>query len=234
MISSDHGSADVASNFMDGWRKASKIDRKQAIRFILMPYPNWFGNVRMYGTIITQLFLIYGIVGVAMFRGFPYLQSVYGTSWLVNFFLYATMGSALLSLTAQYLSKTVLTGIQVRQRYEIERMSKVMKQAVTEMMSRIESGELSPADLEQELSKHGTVRDVRVRRVNPNDNPVRNALEHLEAQDRAMNEQEQNIRDVHEGDVDLIKNLLKQLEENDRKARENRPDNEDDEHESRS
>jgi hypothetical protein len=55
---------------------------------------------------------------------------------------------------------------------------------------------------------------------------VKTALEHLEAQDRAMHDQEDTIRKVHDADTsDPIQNLLKQLEEQDRKNRENRDNN---------
>jgi hypothetical protein len=214
--------------FRKAYRDASPEHRRSMLRLVFFPHPTKIGNVVMYLNIMFHLTVIYGVVGMAVYHGFTELAAFWGDVPVVRFLLGMFIADAMLSLTLNRVSGSLLKGIDARKRYEMAKLSKDMQSAIRNMMERMASGEHPDdvaADAEAILPRSMDDVSVKSKRV-MTDDPVKTALEHLEAQDRAMRDQEDTIRKVHDADTsDPIQNLLKQLEEQDRKNRENRDNN---------
>jgi hypothetical protein len=211
--------------FRKAYREASAKQRSSMIRLVFFPHPTTVGNVVMYLNILFHLTIIYGVIGLAVYHGFTELAQFWGDVPVVHFLLGMFIADVFLTLTLNRVSGSLLKGIDARKRYEMSKMSKDMQSAIRTMMERMARGEdvLPPDD--PTLPRSTDDVSVRTKRIMADD-PVKTALEHLEAQDRAMHDQEDTIRKVHDADTsDPIQNLLKQLEEQDRKNRENRDNN---------
>jgi hypothetical protein len=207
--------------FRKAYRDASPEHRRSMLRLVFFPHPTKIGNTVMYLNILFHLTVIYGVVGMAVYHGFNQLAAFWGDVPVVRFLLGMFIADAMLSLTLNRVSGSLLKGIDARKRYEMSKMSKDMQSAIRTMMERMGAGEdvLPPDDPTLPRSTDGV--SVRTKRI-VTDDPVKTALEHLEAQDRAMRDQEDTIRKVHDADTsDPIQNLLRQLEEQDRENRDN-------------
>jgi hypothetical protein len=213
------------AEFRKAFREASPANRRMMLQLVLFPYPTVMNNVVMYLNILFHLTIIYGVVGLGIFYGFERLVNLWGNVTLVRVLLYVFIGDFLLSAVVNRVSISLLKGIDARKRHEMAKLSRDVRGAIEQMMKQMEEQGVVPGfdnnNDNNDLLVNSKDLKVRERRV-VTDDPIRTALEHLDDQDRAMTEQENQINRVHNENVDPIKNLLKQLEEHDRKNR--RPD----------
>jgi hypothetical protein len=180
------------SGFRSAWGRASRAERHRTLRLMFFPYPSPFANFIMYLNIMFHLLIIYGVVGLGVYYGFDELVVRWGNVTVVRFLLILFIGDVLVSATINRVSGAMLRGVYARRAYEFEQH---MQRPIEDMM-RGHNNKIIPGDA-------------------PAD-PVSATLDYLDMQDKAMRDQEDAIHKAHTEEIDPIKKLLRQLEEQDR------------------